>query len=270
MKYFITRKIRYFIILLLLLTAAQGVVIWFTMATHKGAMGSMDDATMLRERAELMKKDIGNILWIFLFLQFLVAIIFFFYVPVFLHRGFTDVNKLLKEITRGNYNLDIDETELSGRNDEDVMELILQVKKMLNSVVHFDQAKKEKIIEHMNRILSILKLSENGFIVIDIDGDIKFLSDNLNDVFPLLAENLNLFDSSFQPEVNNSIVKYALPILQNRSVQPSQQYFIPSLKRHITLKSSMVRDVGGMPIGVVLGVFNIDRKKGEKGKDSDE
>ncbi len=268
MKYFITRKIRYFIIVLLLLAAAQAMVMWLTMMTHDKAMQSINDANMLKERAELMRKDIANILWIFLFLYFLVAIVFFFYVPVFLHRGFSDVIKLLKEITRGNYNLDIDETELSQRNDEDVMELIVQIKKMLNSVIHFDQAKKEKIIEHMNRILSLLKLAENGFIILDIDGDIKFLSDNLNDVFPLLAENLNIFDSSFQPEVNNSIVKYGLPILQNRSAHAPQQYFIPSLKRHITLKSSMVRDAGGMPIGVVIGVFNIDRKKG--GKDTEE
>ncbi len=268
MKYFITRKIRYFIVVLLLLAAAQGMVMWLTLSTHSDAMKKLNDTNMLRERAQLMKKDIGNILWIFLFLYFLIAIVFFFYIPVFLHRGFTDVTKLLKEITRGNYNLDIDESELAQRNDEDVMELIVQVRKMLNSVIHFDQAKKEKIIEHMNRILSLLKLAENGFIILDIDGDIKFLSDNLNDIFPLLAENLNIFDSSFQPEVQNSIVKYTLPILQGRSAHGPQQYFIPSLKRHITLKSSIVRDAGGMPIGVVLGIFNIDRKKG--GKDADE
>ncbi|MCD4651701.1 MAG: hypothetical protein K8S56_07955 [Candidatus Cloacimonetes bacterium] len=49
------------------------------------------------------------------------------------------------------------------------------------------------------------------------------------------------------------------------------QHYIPNLKRHILLKSSITRNYSGKVTGAVIGIYNIerDKKKHEAKKEND-
>ncbi|MCD4828345.1 MAG: hypothetical protein K8R90_02795 [Candidatus Cloacimonetes bacterium] len=263
MKYSLTRRIRGFIITILLLCVALVALLQITRID----IDEVQNAQQLEERIVERQKEIQNICIIFLVFIFIVGVVFFFNVSGFQSRSLTDLRHLLQEIARGNYNLAIDTDVFEERNDAAVQELIELTAKAVSTVSHFDQAKKEKIVEHLGRIQAMLKLTENGYIILTFEGQIKFISDNVIDVFPVLSTEVNVRESNFPPEVDNTVIRYINDLLRDRGKAEPQQYFIPALKRHITLRSAVVRDTGGIPIGAVVGLYNIEKRKGGKEHD---
>ena len=130
----------------------------------------------------------------------------------------------------------------------------------------FDLLKKEKIVEHHNRIQAILNLAEDGFLILDSKGAIVYINDLLLNVFPPFQEKKSIIDSNFNPEIENNIKKYAISVIKSGSKQPSQNNFFPSLKKHITLKSAVVRNSFGVVCGAVIALSNLP-KSDEKRKD---
>jgi signal transduction histidine kinase len=127
----------------------------------------------------------------------------------------------------------------------------------------FDKLKKDKIVEHHNRILAILNLTDDGFLALDMKGNILYINDIVTEYFPSISEHQNMIDSNFPPEVENNIKKYILHILKSKTKQQPQQFFRPSLKKHITLNSAVIRDANGQPAGIVISLTNLGSKKKE-------
>jgi len=249
MKSSFTRKIRLLIIVLFLISVVQAGIILHLI----GNFTSIYD----------LKIDIQNTVFITVFIQFVIVMIMIFYLPVFLHKAFSEIHNILKDISQGIYNIDIDLELFRKSADKEFFSIIVAIKEMLKSVLNFDRLKKDKIVEHHNRILAILNLTEDGFMALDMKGNIIYINDKILDTFPAIIEKSNMIDTNFPPEIENNIKKYILNILKSKTKQQPQQYFMHSMKRHLVLNSGIVRDSNGQPAGVVIGFTNLTKKKKE-------
>jgi PAS domain S-box-containing protein len=250
MKSSFTGKIKILILLLFLMSVAQGFIIL-------QLIGSFDNIHDL-------KIDIQNTLFITVFIQFVLAMFLIFYIPVFLHKAFSEIHNILKDISQGIYHIDIDLNNFESFMDKEFYSVMISIGDMLKSVLNFDRLKKEKIVEHHNRILAILNLTSDGFIATDMKGNIIYINDKVVETFPAISEKSNMIDTNFPPEIENHIKKYILNILKSKTKQESQQFYMPALKRHITLNSAIIRDAKGQPTGVIISFDNLDKKKAKE------
>ncbi|NQV19125.1 MAG: PAS domain-containing protein [Armatimonadetes bacterium] len=245
MKQSFTSKIRVIILLMFLITLIQGIILLKLITNFDNII--------------TLKMNIQNTVIITIFVQFVLAMVLIFYIPVFLRKAFADIHQILKEISMGNYHIDIDLENFRKSMDNEFFAVILSISNMLSSVFQFDILKKDKIVEHHNRIISVLHLAENGFIILDLEGNIIYINDVINDVFPAISEKSNMINTNFPPEIENNVKKYIIHVLNAQTKQEFQQYFIPSLKHHITLNSAIVRDSNGEPKGAVIAFSNLKK-----------
>lgn len=250
MKSSFTGKIKILIVILFLISVAQGFIIL-------QLIGSFDNISDLRI-------DVQNTLFITVFIQFVLAMFLIFYIPVFLHKAFLEIHNILKDITQGIYHIDIDLNSFESSMDKEFYSVMLSINDMLKSVLNFDKLKKDKIVEHHNRILAILNLSTDGFIAMDMKGNIIYINDNVIETFPAISEKANMIDTNFPPEIENHIKKYVLNILKSKTKQEPQQFFMPALKRHIALNSAIIRDSNGKSTGVIISFDNLFKKKSKE------
>jgi len=253
MKLSFTAKIRLIIILLFIISLIQGIIIFQLTANFTDTIQ--------------LKLDIQNTIYITLFLQLVLVLILFFYIPIFLNKAFSGIHHILKEISKGIYSIDINLENYEIKLDKEFYAVISSIKRMLESILKFDLLKKEKIIEHHNRITALLNLTEDGFIILDIKGNIVYINDIVTDIFPSINEKVNIIDSKFPPEIENSIKKYIVNVLKNKTKSDAQQFFVPTLKKHIFLNCGIIRDAKGEAKGSVIALTNLDRKKTEKTKE---
>ncbi|MDP8200787.1 MAG: hypothetical protein P9M11_01445 [Candidatus Tenebribacter burtonii] len=250
MKLSFTGKLRLLIILMFIVVIIQAGIILHLINNSIGI--------------SQMKLDVQNTIFIGLFIQFILTLSIIFYVPIFLHKAFSEIHTIIKDITQGVYTIDIDLDSYETTIDKEFYVIISLLKDMLKSILTFDKLKKEKIVEHHNRIVSILNLTDNGFIIVDIKGNFVYMNEKVTDTFPALSDKTNIIETNFPPEIENNIKKYTLKILNSRTKQEQQQFFVPSLKRHIILNSAMIRDVAGQPIGAIIALTNLEKRKQNK------
>ncbi|MBT3755603.1 MAG: hypothetical protein HOK80_03215 [Candidatus Cloacimonetes bacterium] len=211
-----------------------------------------------------IKLDVQNTIFIGIFVQFLLTLIIVIYVPIFLHKAFTEINNIIKDISQGVYTIDIDLNNQETSIDKEFYAVISHLKVMLKSILTFDKLKREKIVEHHNRIVSILNLTDDGFVIVDKKGNFIYMNEKVTDTFPALDDKSNIIEANFPPEIENNIKKYTLNILNSQTKQEPQQFFVPSLKRHIILNSAMIRNAAGQPIGAIIALTNLEKRKQNK------
>ncbi len=249
MKISISSKIRWFIILLLFFTVLQGAIIIHII--HNSVL------------TENLKQNIQNTIYIITFIEFIFVLIFFFYIPGFIKKSFSIVLDIISTISEGNYLLYKNKEDIPTSKVKEIDELIKSLVKMLNSILEFDSLKKEKISVHHNRIKAILKLTKDGFLILDLKGNIVYMNDIVPNYFPSITENSNMLETNFPPEIENNIKKYIISVFKMQSTLKSMQFFIPSLKRHITMESALVRNHEGKIRGAVIAIINLEKKKSD-------
>jgi len=210
---------------------------------------------------DMQHENIRNTLYIASFLYFVMAVTAYFYIPVNFKRTLNSVKGTLRDIQQGVYDNEIDLGEMSEFLDPAMYDLLVQVNEMKDTVRKFDKLKKMKIVEHNNRIKAILRIIQEGALIIDSKGKIVYINDNLTEAFPQFVEEDNLLEKSYPAEIANNIKKLAQMSLHEKKKLEAVQCFIPNLKRHITIDSALVRNEGGDIIGIVLIIFNLEKKK---------
>ena len=250
MKLSFTGKIRFLIIIMFIVAIVQAGIILHLINNSNSFFQ--------------MKLDVQNSIFIGLFIQFLLTLIIIFYVPIFLHKAFTEIHNIIKDITQGIYTIDIDLDVYKTTIDKQFFAILSQLKDMAISVATFDKLKKEKILEHHNRIVSILNVTDDGFMIIDIKGNFVYMNEKVTETFPALSDKSNIIEANFPPEIENNIKKYTLNILDSHTKQEPQQFFVPALKRHIVLNSAMIRDAAGQPTGAIIALTNMEKRKQTK------
>lgn len=247
MRLSFTGKIRFIIILMFIVSILQAGII----------LHLINNSSSFFQ----MKLDVQNTIFIGLFIQFILALTIIIYVPVFLHKAFSEIHNIIKDITQGIYTIDIDLDSYKTTIDKQFFAILSQLKDMVRSVVTFDKLKKEKIIEHHNRIVSMLNLTDDGFMIVDMKGNFVYMNEKVTETFPALSDKNNIIEANFPPEIENNIKKYTLNILNSHTKQEPQQFFVPALKRHIVLNSAMIRDAAGKPTGAIIALTNMEKRK---------
>ncbi len=245
MKISISNKIRWYIALLFFLTILQGGII--LKIIHNSVIPSE------------LKQNIQNTVFIISFIEFIMVLIFFFYIPGFIKKSFSAIRKILHTIEQGNYMLSSE--EISYTKISEIDSIIYELTKMLKAIREFDTLKKEKIVEHHNRIKGILRLSKDGFLILDLKGNIIYMNDIVSDIFPSISENSNMLETNFPPEIENNIKRYIINVFKEQTNIKSNQFYVPSLKRHITLESVLVRNSEGKVSGAVIALTNLEKKE---------
>ncbi len=250
MRLSFTGKIRLLIIIMFIVAILQGGIILHLINNPDSFLQ--------------MKLDVQNTIFIGLFIQFLLGLAIIFYVPVFLHKAFSEIHNIIKDITQGIYTIDIDLDSYKNTIDKEFFMVISLLNDMLKSILTFDKLKKEKIVEHHNRIVSILNLTDDGFMIVDIKGNFVYMNEKVTNTFPALSDKANIIETNFPPEIENNIKKYTLNILSSHTKQEPQQFYVPLLKRHIVLNSAMIRDAAGQPTGAIIALTNLEKRKQHK------
>jgi len=250
MKLSFTGKIRFLIVLMFIIAILQAGLV----------LRLLNTSTSFTQ----MRLDIQNTLFIGIIIQFIIVLIILIYVPIFLNKAFSEINNIIKDISQGIYTIDIDLENYKLSIDKEFFIVISLLKDMLRSIVTFDKLKKDKIVEHHNRIVSILNLTDDGFIIMDIKGNFIYMNEKVTDTFTALTDKSNIIEANFPPEIENNIKKYAMNIFNSQTKQEPQQFFVPALKRHIILNSAMIRNNAGQPIGVIIALTNLEKRKQNK------
>ena len=209
----------------------------------------------------LHHESIRNTLYIASFIYFILAVIAYFNLPIYFRRSLLRVKSILRDIQQGIYDTEINMEEEKEILDPAIYELMLQVNEMKETVKIFDNLKREKIFEQYSRIKTILRIIQDGALILDNKGKIIFINDNLTETFPLLVEGENFLEKSYPEEIEQNLKKLALTSLRERKRLESVQCLIPSLNRHITIVSALVRNESGDIIGMALIVSNLEKKK---------
>ncbi|MBT3169343.1 MAG: PAS domain S-box protein [Candidatus Cloacimonetes bacterium] len=209
----------------------------------------------------LLKLNFQNTIIITFFAQFIFILLLFFYLPISLKKSFSNTKNLLKDIGKGLYSIEIN---LDEKRKDEFYELSETIAETLQSIQIFDKLKKDKVMEHHQRINAILNLSDNGFIILDLNGNIIYINDPVLETFANIQEKTNLLNTNFPPEIENNIKKYAIKILQTQTKQDAHQFFLPNLKRHIVINGKIIRNLDGAATGAILALTNIQKKKQEK------
>lgn len=256
MKIFFKKRISTFLILILVLSALQFILVSISL-------------NQTREPA-LTHSEIRTILLVILVLQSFLVIVLISYLPGYLKKMLDGVNGIINDISRGNYQQNIDLEEYKKSYDKELVEVVESLKKMLTVILKFDSMKKEKIQEQKSRILAVLNLTGNGIMIVNKKGDVVFVNDPVKEHFPTMNEDINILETSFGLEIDNNIKKYVREIVKTQSKFPQKQYFMASMKRHIALRNELVRDINGNFIGAVIAINNLVKKETEKPKEQDE
>lgn len=213
--------------------------------------------------AKHIQIDIQNTIILTLFVGFIFFIIIYLSIPTLLKKSFFEIRYIINEISKGNYKIDPSRinnksSDKEFRNTADLMT------NMIVTLRKFDDLKKEKILEHRNRILAMMKLSSDGFIITNGKGDVVYVNQALLKEFPELDVDVNIRTTHFSPAVEKSIKKYAVEVLRNKSKLDDQKQYSPNLKKHIDLASAIIRNTKGEMIGSVIAVSNLDKRKDKK------
>jgi len=249
--------LRLMLIILTVIVIASSVIILNSLRT--------DEPNLI----QISHSNIRNTVYIAGFLFFFIVVTVYFFLPLYFQRSLNDISTILKDIKNGVYDTEIDLEEKKRILDKEVYQIILQLNETKGVILKFDLEKKKKIMEHYNRIITILRVVSDGVMILDADGEIKYSNDQIIELFPQLEEAGNLVENTFPPEIENNLKKLAQVSLQKKKRQDPVQCFIPNLKRHITLDSALVRNDIGEIIGIVMVVRNLEKKKSEKKQDKE-
>jgi signal transduction histidine kinase len=219
---------------------------------------------------QLTYNEVRNILLVILILQACIVIFLISYLPTYLKKMLSGIENIISEVARGNYNQDIDIENYKKSYDKELVDVVEILQKMLTIIMKFDSLKKDKIQEQRGRILALLNLTENGFLIVNKKGDIVYVNDFIKEHFPNMSEDINLLEANFGLEIDNNIKKYVSSIIKSQSKNRQQRFYMASMKRHIILRSELVRDANGNFIGAVIGIYNLIKKETEKGKEEED
>ncbi len=250
MRFFLKKRIAFTLVFILILLALQMLLVFL----------SLDSGRPLPE----MKHEIIVIMAVFFMIILSLIILFIAQIPHYMKKFLQIINNFLSEISEGSYQLEIDTDEFRETRDKEMVETLILLKKMLDIILRFDQLKKQKIQEQKARIIALLNLTENGFIIINRKGDIIYINHLIANHFPIIKENVNIIEANFSLEIDKNIKSYIVSILKNQSKLMPKNFFMSANKRHITLKSEIIRDNNGEFDGIVIGVFYLEKKRIEK------
>ncbi len=224
-----------------------------TESTLKGAdrvqiQGSIKGLDKLKDR-------IVGTEYIFLFIEIILGVILFFYVPVILYNSLQPIEKVFKEIERGTFDIIIPEKYKKGP----ISKLIHSVNIMINNIKKFDKEKKDKIVENFYRLNLTFDNIDDGAIITNEKDEIVLINKHAQTLLGITSvdDNPLLLDFHYEGEV----LKYFQEAVAKKMVIPEKKIYFPKIKKHITFRHAITHNEQGNFTGMVIILAYIDLKK---------
>lgn len=236
MKRSLKSQYHLFIAIMFVLVALQSVSLLVAVSQAKSLMG--------------LANDIQSIVIIFLFGIFVYFVFLYNYIPFKMHKAIYEVEKLIEQISNGNYQIDIDSSIYD--QDKDIQQLILALEKMLGIVSRFDQVKADKIFEHHQRIQLLINLIAQPVLISGANGDVVYCNEPFRRKFPMIAETMNVGEIIWKNDYHGrifSVIGDALRYGNNISnVLVEDLVYLG----RVSISGSIVRSRKGLSTGAVF------------------
>jgi len=206
-----------------------------------------------------LASDIHSIVIIFVFIIFVYIVILYNYIPYRLHKAILEVEKLIEEISTGNYQIDIDSSIYD--QDKDFQELIYALDKMLGIIARFDQAKADKIFEHHQRLQLLINLLPQSVLITGANGDVVYCNEPLRKRFPMISETVNLNELIWKNDYHNRIFSVILDSLRyGNNIYDVIVEDVVYLDK-VRINGSIVRNRKGLSTGAVYVLEFYDNER---------
>ncbi len=256
MKIFLKKRASILLGFLLFLSAVQVALVFISLDPERG---------FFEVRSEVL-----TVMAVFFLVQFSITVLLIAQLPYYLRKYLRTINEIMSEVSSGNYNVDIDLEEYGKLRDKEMVEIVSSFNKMMDIILRFDNLKKQKIQEQRARLIALLNLTENGFIILNKKGDVVYVNYLTALYFPTIQESINMIDTHFRFDIDKNIQSYITKAIKEKNKLMPKNFYMQTLGRHINLKSEIVRDSNGDFDGMVIGIYNLDSKTDRVKKDNPE
>ena len=202
--------------------------------------------------------DIQTILIIFFFIIFVYLIVIYSYIPFRLRKALGEIERLIEEISQGNYQIDIDSSIYD--QDADIQRLIIALQKMLNILLRFDNAKADKIFEHHQRITQLINILPQGIIIASSSGDVVYCNDAMRRAYPSISEEVNIGQLIFANSFDSQLFNVLNDAMRNDNNLNQQLLEDTKSQRKAYIDSTMIRNRKGMATGSVFVIKILDNE----------
>jgi hypothetical protein len=203
--------------------------------------------------------DLQNIIYVFIFIQFTLILIIFFYIPFRIKSTLLSLERVIKSITEWAPTLEMKETQAA--QEKEMSPIIQELEKMYNNIQKFDQQKKEKIYEQHSRIINLLKLAVNDYIILTMQGVIAYCSDTLTERYPSIHPDVNMLETDFTPDIDKTVKVYYKDIVAAGHTIEVKEVYLEKLQKKITMQNQIIRDSSSVPIGVIIAIQEYVKEK---------
>ncbi len=228
--------LRFFMLVLILLSVAQ--LIYTVRFTDNYSIAE-----------NYIKNTFLNNLMILVVVQFAIGAILFLFIPRFLTKMLSGVIRVVKDIGVGKFNSAIKVPNA----EKEVLHLYDEVRIMYDELKEFDELKKMKILEQRSRLEALYSVSSDGYLIVDLQGEVVSVSNLLRDYFPDVEEGANLLNATLGAS-SQKLKDYAAAVLEAKDAQEPIFYNMKKLELHFGLKSAVVRGANLEPLGFVIAV----------------
>ena len=203
----------------------------------------------------LVKDRIISTEYILVFVELILGIILFFYMPLILQKTLKPIKTVFLEIARGKFEIAIPEQIKKGP----ISSLVHSTNVMMKSLKAFDDAKRKKISENRYRLTQIAENIDDGIIILNDKSEVALMNKHTQNLLKIaVVENSPpLLDFHFDGEV----LKYFKEVITKKTVIPERKIYFQKLKKHITFRNGIVHDDEGNIRGIVIVLTNIDLTK---------
>lgn len=242
-------KLRFIVVIIFLLIIFQTAFVIYT--TQESAL-------------EPIKKDqIITLQIIFLFVETILGLTLFFYIPVLLDKSFRPIKNLFDALKHGKLEITIPE----NLEKDPISSLTHSANLMISNLKRFDQAKTNKILEYRKRLDLILKNIDDAALIINEKFEIVLINEHAKKLLGIISNEdyPSLMDFHFEGE----ILKYFKEALYEKIMLDEKKVYFPKIQKHISFRNGVVHDRNGKFKGMIFVIADLDLKKLSPNKKED-
>lgn len=200
-----------------------------------------------------LANDIQSVMLAFTLLIFIYILVLYNYLPYRLKQSISQIEALVAEISKGNYRIDAE--SMLFEQEQDFEGLIKALKKMLDIIDRFDEAKAEKVYEHHQRLSQLINLIPQMVLIANISGELVYINDSFRHRYPEIGDNENLNELIIKDKDEAMVFEQICTALKYGDNIYKQETLIQKQAKIASLDGAIIRNRKGMATG---GVFVLD------------
>ncbi|HOD17251.1 MAG TPA: hypothetical protein PKJ14_01210 [Candidatus Cloacimonadota bacterium] len=202
------------------------------------------------DNPQKLVSDTHLLVLLFLFIQFVFFVILYYYIPYQYSRAFEELKKIMKEISEGKYQFDLENR--TAHQAREIADLMSALQDMMNVINRFDSLKTEKISEQHIRTQQLINMLPQGCLIMNITGEILYVNRVAAKFFPELTENLNILETYLTQTVETEFKPLLINSIKSGENLHNRKLGISELGITLNINSSIVKNRKNQPTGVIF------------------